>query len=70
MQIVEIEHVPDRCPTQRGRQTIRPRSYRIIQCSEGHCNGIDQSASSEIEIRGLGVDSGGPPCEIVRADIG
>ncbi len=52
MQIVEIEHVADRCPAQRSRQTIRPRICRIIQCSKGHCNGVDQSTSSEIEIRG------------------
>ncbi|WP_317762449.1 hypothetical protein [Rhodococcus opacus] len=70
MQIVEIEHVPDRCPTQCSRQTIRPRSYGIVQCSKGHCNGVDKSTSSEVEIRGPWLDTGGPPCEIVRADIG
>ncbi|WP_342338955.1 hypothetical protein [Rhodococcus sp. DK176] len=70
MQIVEIEHVPDRCPAQRSRQTIRPRSGRIIQCGKGYCNGVDQSTSSEIEIPGAWLDTDGPPCEFVRDGIG
>ncbi|WP_280784358.1 hypothetical protein [Rhodococcus opacus] len=70
MQIVEIEHVPDRCPAKRSRQPIRPRSCRIIQCGKGHCNGVDQSTSSEIEIRGPWLDTCGPHCEIVRDGIG
>ncbi|MDV7355176.1 hypothetical protein R4282_19460 [Rhodococcus oxybenzonivorans] len=68
MQIVEIEYVPDRCPTQRSRQAISPRDHRIIQCRKGNGDGIDQSMLRKLEICGRWVDTGGPSCEFTHAD--